>query len=66
MKYLARPRNMDISRCACEEAKRSDESQWHALSHLVHSESQLDTREVGQQMMMRLAMGVPPSSSCPF
>ena len=32
----------------------------------MHSESQLETREVGQQMMMRLAMGLPPSCSCPF
>ena len=36
------------------------------LSHLQHSLSQLETRDVGQQMMMRLAMGVPPSSSWPF
>ena len=36
------------------------------LSHLQHSLSQLETRDVGQQMMTRLAMGVPPSSSCPF
>ena len=34
-----------------------------AFSHLLHSLSQLLTRLVGQQMMMRLAMGSPPSRS---
>ena len=43
----------------------SSEGQRRALSHLVHSESQLETREVGQQMMTRLARGTPPSCSCP-
>ena len=36
------------------------------LSHLVHSESQLETREVGQHMMMRRAKGVPPRASWPL
>ena len=38
-------------------------------SHLVHSESQLDTSDVGQQMTMRLAILPPsscPSSGCPL
>ena len=35
------------------------------LRNLTHSLSQLDTREVGQQMMTRRAMGVPPRSPCP-
>ena len=32
----------------------------------MHSLSQLLTSEVGQQMMMRRAMGVPPRSGWPF
>ena len=36
------------------------------FSHLLHSLSQLLTRLVGQQMMMRLAMGSPPSRSWPL
>ena len=35
------------------------------FSHLVHSESQLETRLVGQQMMMRRAMGLPPINGWP-
>mmetsp|Transcript_8332 Transcript_8332/g.22235 ORF Transcript_8332/g.22235 Transcript_8332/m.22235 type:complete len:272 (+) Transcript_8332:1585-2400(+) len=35
------------------------------LSHLVASLSQLDTNEVGHTMMVRLAMGLPPSRGWP-
>lgn len=36
------------------------------FSHFWHSDSQFPTRLVGQTMMTRLAMGAPPSRSCPL